>query len=151
MANYYYARGNQRFGPVSAERLKQLAASGGLRPEDLVCQEGGAKWHEAKSVKALFPSASAGTPPHGKQVLPVAQVSEGTAAPTPLPAEVVNDSDAGVGATYIPCPHCNSYLAFAPTMTRARCSMPALWRNGSNANSRFDGRCIKREEPIGGS
>jgi ribosomal protein S27E len=116
MSGFYYRHGNQKFGPVSAERLKQLAATGGLAPDDLVAQEGSAKWYEASSVKGLFPAGPAATPQHGQQVLPVAQVSKGTATPTPLRAEVVVDSDAGAGATYVPCPHCHNYLVVTPGM-----------------------------------
>ena len=36
MSNFYFLRGNQKFDPVSAERLKQLAATGGLGPDDMI-------------------------------------------------------------------------------------------------------------------
>lgn len=54
MAGFYYSRGNQRFGPVSAARLKELAANSRHGPDDLVAQEGSVNWHPAKAVKGLF-------------------------------------------------------------------------------------------------
>ena len=38
--NWYYARGQQQFGPVTFQKLFELAASGELRPQDLVAREG---------------------------------------------------------------------------------------------------------------
>ena len=37
---WYYARNDQQFGPVSAAELKQLADSGKLPPDDLLWHEG---------------------------------------------------------------------------------------------------------------
>src|SRR5579875_823709 len=48
--------------PVSAAQLKQLAASGQVKPTDLVWQEGMLEWAPAGSIKGLFPPPPA-TPP----------------------------------------------------------------------------------------
>ncbi len=62
-SSYYYARGNQRFGPVSGSQLKELAASGQLAPDDLVWKEGMAGWEPAKKLKGLFAAEPASAPP----------------------------------------------------------------------------------------
>jgi hypothetical protein len=54
MAVYRCARGDRRFGPFTAGQLKQLEASGQLRPDDLVKQEGGFDWTPANEVEGLF-------------------------------------------------------------------------------------------------
>jgi hypothetical protein len=52
--DWYYARGNKQTGPVGSAELKQLAATGQLRPEDLVWREGLTEWAPASSVRGLF-------------------------------------------------------------------------------------------------
>jgi len=49
-------------GPVPSQRLKELAASGELSPNDLVWKEGLAEWKPASTLKGLFPETS-GPPP----------------------------------------------------------------------------------------
>ena len=44
---WYYARDNQQFGPVSASELKQLAEAGRLSPDDLLWREGMDSWATA--------------------------------------------------------------------------------------------------------
>jgi len=56
---YFYARGEEQFGPVSGGQLKALATSGDLEPTDLVWKEGMPEWVEARRIKGLFPSAAA--------------------------------------------------------------------------------------------
>ena len=51
---WYYARDNKQAGPVSAVDLKQLAAAGQLRPDDLVWREGMTEWSAARNVRGLF-------------------------------------------------------------------------------------------------
>ncbi|HIQ22992.1 MAG TPA: DUF4339 domain-containing protein, partial [Planctomycetes bacterium] len=53
-AEWFYARENRQHGPVSPLELRHLAASGQLRPEDLVWREGLADWIPAAKVKGLF-------------------------------------------------------------------------------------------------
>ena len=56
--NWYYAAGEQKLGPYSASQLRQLAATGQLRPTDMVWKEGMKQWAAAGSVKGLFPPAT---------------------------------------------------------------------------------------------
>jgi hypothetical protein len=58
MANewHYTLNGQPAAAPVTAAQLKQLAASGQLKPTDLVWQDGMLEWAPAGSVKGLFPS-----------------------------------------------------------------------------------------------
>jgi len=51
---WYYARDEQRFGPVSTVELKRLAERHAITPDDLVWREGMADWVEASQVKGLF-------------------------------------------------------------------------------------------------
>jgi len=53
---WYYGDGEQRFGPVSMEELRQRASSGQLRPEDLVWNRGMTEWMAAGEVGGLFPA-----------------------------------------------------------------------------------------------
>lgn len=63
---WYYAKDDQQIGPVSPAQLKQLAASGGLGPEDLVWREGMDEWTAARNVGGLFQGAPAkAAPPAG--------------------------------------------------------------------------------------
>jgi hypothetical protein len=59
MANewHYTLNGQPAATPVSAAQLKQLAASGQLKPTDLVWQDGMLEWAPAGSVKGLFPTS----------------------------------------------------------------------------------------------
>ena len=64
--DWHYNSNGREAGPVSAKQLKQLAASGALRPDDLVRKEGMSGWTHAKSVKGLFTTtvaASSDEPP----------------------------------------------------------------------------------------
>ncbi len=53
--SWYYSQNGDQFGPVAASELKELAASGELRPNDLVWKEGAADWRPAREVRGLFP------------------------------------------------------------------------------------------------
>ena len=55
MANteWYYSRGRDRNGPVSAGRLSQLAQSGELLPDDNVWKAGMEGWVPARQIKQL--------------------------------------------------------------------------------------------------
>ena len=56
MADQWYYSGNgQRRGPVSEEELKQLAASGQLKPTDKVWRKGMASWATASTIEGLIP------------------------------------------------------------------------------------------------
>jgi hypothetical protein len=59
---WYYARNNQQFGPVSAPELKRLTLSGQLSPDDLVWRDGMGEWEPAAKVRGLFDNAPAAAP-----------------------------------------------------------------------------------------
>ena len=56
---WYYAKGESQFGPVDMGTLRQLAASGQLRPEDPLWCAGMSNWATAESIAGL----SFGAPP----------------------------------------------------------------------------------------
>lgn len=60
---WHYNQNGQHYGPVSAAELKQMAASGTLRPTDPVWKEGMAKWVPARSIKGLFSLMAESTTP----------------------------------------------------------------------------------------
>lgn len=51
---WYYSKGEQRFGPVSVTELRQLSSSGDIELSDLVWKEGMSDWVPASKVKGLF-------------------------------------------------------------------------------------------------
>ncbi|HWE93777.1 MAG TPA: DUF4339 domain-containing protein [Tepidisphaeraceae bacterium] len=65
MANqWYYVRDGERRGPVTAEQLKGMAATGSLTPDDLVWTDYMSEWLPARRVPALvFPSAAPAAAP----------------------------------------------------------------------------------------
>lgn len=52
--NWNYKRGTQEIGPISSSELKAAAASGQLRPDDLVRSDDMTKWILASKVRGLF-------------------------------------------------------------------------------------------------
>jgi hypothetical protein len=60
---WYYAKGNDKHGPVSGRELKQLATKGELVPTDMVWRTGMEDWQPANSVTGLFDESSAGVAP----------------------------------------------------------------------------------------
>lgn len=54
-ANWHYAKGGEKHGPITAAQLKELATTGQLSPDDLVWREDMTEWRRARSVKGLFP------------------------------------------------------------------------------------------------
>jgi len=85
---WYYARNNQRFGPVSAIELKQLADSGNLLPDDLLWREGMESWATAINLRGLFGETnSAESSPAEAGLTP-------TAALTPSPSQSASLSSA---------------------------------------------------------
>ncbi|MBN1591326.1 MAG: DUF4339 domain-containing protein [Pirellulales bacterium] len=60
---WYYARDDQRFGPLSTADIKRLADRGKLTPHDLVWREGMTDWTEAEQIKGLFQPAPPQPPP----------------------------------------------------------------------------------------
>jgi hypothetical protein len=53
---WYLAKGEKALGPFDLARLRQMAASGAVGRDDLVCPEGGSEWVAATTVPGLFPS-----------------------------------------------------------------------------------------------
>lgn len=51
---WYYARNRQRMGPVPFAELQRLSVSGGLRPDEMVLEEGKDRWLPAHTVRGLF-------------------------------------------------------------------------------------------------
>jgi hypothetical protein len=59
MANlWFYMKEGNKFGPVTARILRQLALDGEIKPTDLVSREGSGTWVDAERVKGLLPPAS---------------------------------------------------------------------------------------------
>lgn len=69
-ADYYYTRAGQRFGPVPAEQLKSMAASGQLLLDDMVWKEGMATSIAAARLKGLFPATALNPIPPQPVVVP---------------------------------------------------------------------------------
>ncbi|MBU4272000.1 MAG: DUF4339 domain-containing protein [Planctomycetes bacterium] len=93
---WYYARDNKQAGPVSAVDLKQLAAAGQLRPDDLVWREGMTEWSAARNVRGLFEEsaapAPAGSPPEAVAPTPaVSAAPQVPAAPMRHPFDSLMD------------------------------------------------------------
>lgn len=64
MSQWYYTRNRQQNGPVSFDELKQIAATGGLTPSDMVWNPPMPDWIPASSVQGLFNSSNPyATPP----------------------------------------------------------------------------------------
>lgn len=53
---WFYAKNNQQFGPISPTELRQLAQAAQLGPDDLVWRQGMEAWTAAGRVKGLFDS-----------------------------------------------------------------------------------------------
>jgi TM2 domain-containing membrane protein YozV len=61
--SWYYAKNNERHGPVPLAELRSLVAKGGLQPSDLVWSEHLPGWVPARKVRELFPSQPADSVP----------------------------------------------------------------------------------------
>lgn len=61
--NWYYAKGDEKIGPITSVELKQLAASGKLQPKDHVWKTDWPEWRIAESLKGLFPPTTNSPPP----------------------------------------------------------------------------------------
>ena len=56
MANWYVIRGTKEIGPFQDAQLRQFAATGKLKPEDIVRREDVATGRKASDIKGLFPA-----------------------------------------------------------------------------------------------
>jgi GYF domain 2 len=52
---WYYAKGDQKQGPITSEQLKGLAKSGDLKSTDLVWTEGMPEWKQAGAGQRDIP------------------------------------------------------------------------------------------------
>jgi TM2 domain-containing membrane protein YozV len=57
-SEWFYSHDGERHGPVPVEQIKDMAAGGQLRPDDLVWQAGMETWQPARKVPGLLPPAS---------------------------------------------------------------------------------------------
>lgn len=89
MADQWYYTQRQRRGPVP-EELRQLAASGQLKPDDLVWKKGMASWAPVSLVQGLFANAEDEPPPLPSELPP---------PPSPQESLKPNDSPQTLGAT----------------------------------------------------
>ena len=54
---WYYSSSGEKHGPITTLKLRQLAATGELKPSDQIWKDGWEEWRTAASVKALFPDS----------------------------------------------------------------------------------------------
>ncbi len=92
MSRYFYADGGQSVGPLSAQQLQQLAASGRIQPQTMIWAEGAPSWLPASQVKGLFArqAVTAGPPP-----VPVAPAPVHVTAAPERPAYPPHDPNRG--------------------------------------------------------
>ncbi|HEX4966511.1 MAG TPA: RDD family protein [Thermoanaerobaculia bacterium] len=92
---WYYAKGDQRFGPLEETELRRLIAAGGVLRTDLVWREGLPAWLQAGSLESFFPPARPPMP------APVAPYSPEPVLPQPSwqPAQVATEY-AGLGVRF---------------------------------------------------
>jgi len=96
VANWYYTIDGQQHGPVSPDELRQLAASGRLKPTDMLWREGYPQWVPAGRTKLFVkPDAPAARPP--APTMSHAPAFQASAAHAPI-------SHAPVMAQAIPAP-----------------------------------------------
>ncbi|MCX5661168.1 MAG: DUF4339 domain-containing protein, partial [Planctomycetota bacterium] len=62
-SEWFYAKGDQKSGPVTLEQLQSLASSGQLQPSDLVWKDGMNEWTPASGVSELSSSKVATASP----------------------------------------------------------------------------------------
>lgn len=86
-SQWSYKHRQERLGPVSSSKLKELAASGQIEPSDLVWREGMAEWTPASGLKGLFPEAELGdsTLPISVLTVPPPIPTRPKAVPPPIP------------------------------------------------------------------
>ena len=60
---WYYAKGDDQFGPISETELKTLADSGELASTDMVWRDGMSAWQQAGRIRSLFPNSEASSGP----------------------------------------------------------------------------------------
>jgi hypothetical protein len=114
---YFYTQNGQAAPtPVSAEQLRQLAASGQLLPTDMIWKEGMPLWVPASSLKGLFGSTR---PPSGEVANAEARnladkIAAAKAAPTTNPSLPAVTST--VAAANLAAPGLSPFLVLALTV-----------------------------------
>jgi len=88
--SWYYAKNNERRGPVPLAELRSLVAQGGLQPSDLVWSEHLPGWVPARKVRELFPSQPSDSVP-GVRAPTTRNTPAKPAAPTVRPGFDWND------------------------------------------------------------
>jgi hypothetical protein len=96
MADWYYARGGDRRGPIALDELRALAARGELLHDDLVWRDGMAQWARAAERLELFPHADAAAP---AMTAPVPLAMPPGSAPIAAPASAAS---VGTMGYYVP-------------------------------------------------
>ena len=91
--SWYYAKSNERLGPVPLAELRSLVAKGSLQPSDLVWSEHLPGWVPARKVRELFPSQLADSVPgvrvpatRNTPAKPAATTVRPVMAPAPSPS-----------------------------------------------------------------
>src|SRR5437762_5580488 len=57
---WFVAKGKHRWGPLSLDELRRMAALHDLAPADMVLPVGATKWVEAASLTDVFPRSTGG-------------------------------------------------------------------------------------------
>ncbi len=86
---WYYAKGDQKIGPLTESGLKAAVASGDLTPTDLVWKTGATEWVPASRVKGLFSQPRSSQPSTTQRSTPPTAGS-GTAPSTPKPSAMTS-------------------------------------------------------------
>ena len=91
--SWYYAKNNERLGPVPLAELRSLVAKGVLQPSDLVWSEHLPDWVPARKVRDLFPSQPADSVPgirvpttRNTPAKPAAATGRPATSPAPSPS-----------------------------------------------------------------
>jgi hypothetical protein len=92
---WYYARGNEKFGPFSSTQLKALAAHGRLLPTDMLHKEGMPKWMPAMRIKGLFAASRPPQPPSLPPWPPAVPIVTSRPVP-PLPTHNSDEYKGGI-------------------------------------------------------
>jgi hypothetical protein len=80
--NWYVGRNGQRSGPFTTPQVRQMAASGELKPSEMVWKEGMANWVAASTIKEFFTNAPSAVNPYAA---PDTAISDGGGAKGPTP------------------------------------------------------------------
>lgn len=85
-SEWYYMKGDEKIGPVSAADLKSLTDSGSLSPDNKVWKEGMAEWNSAENIKGLLAPAESAVS-EGKKPPPIPTARPGAKSPNFPPGD----------------------------------------------------------------